>query len=127
MLICMESAAHIPRLENPQFLERFDLTATYRRDSDVPLLYAPGNTSLYAYGAAHTALLDKVLFDQPVCHAHRLHAAAATAPQRCRAPRILILQREPCVVPAGVRGGQAQSVAGPGLCCVRCRKGEISI
>eukprot|EP00802_Teleaulax_amphioxeia_P016797 Tamp_16926.p1 GENE.Tamp_16926~~Tamp_16926.p1 ORF type:complete len:433 (-),score=80.52 Tamp_16926:128-1345(-) len=59
MLLCMESAAHLPRLEDPNFLRRFDITATYRRDSQVPLLYAPGNTSLYAYGHAHASPHNK--------------------------------------------------------------------
>ena len=60
MLLCMESAAHIPRLENAHFLRQFHLTATYRLDSHIPVLYAPGNTSIYAYGAAHSALETKV-------------------------------------------------------------------
>jgi len=59
MLLCMESAAHLPRLVRADFLRGFEVTATYRRDSDVPLLYAPGNTSLYAYGHALAALQDK--------------------------------------------------------------------
>jgi hypothetical protein len=60
MLVCMESAAHIPRLVHRGFLGRFDLTATYRLDSHVPLLYAPGNTSLYSYGHKHAAFQSKV-------------------------------------------------------------------
>lgn len=35
----MECAAHYPRLRDPAFLRAFDLTMTYRRDSDVPTLY----------------------------------------------------------------------------------------
>ena len=60
MLVCMESAAHLPRLEQEAFLRRFHITATYKRNSDVPLLYAPGNLSLYAYGAPYSDLQYKV-------------------------------------------------------------------
>jgi hypothetical protein len=35
----MECEVHDPRMMDPAFLEQFDLTMTYRRDSDVPVPY----------------------------------------------------------------------------------------
>jgi hypothetical protein len=35
----MECEVHDPRMRNPAFLKQFDLTMTYRRDSDVPVPY----------------------------------------------------------------------------------------
>ena len=40
VLWCQESGAHYPLLDDPVFVASFDLTATYRLDSDVPLPYS---------------------------------------------------------------------------------------
>ena len=85
MLLCMESAAHLPRLVRADFLRGFEVTATYRRDSDVPLLYAPGNTSLYAYGHALAALQVRLECMHARSHAPRVHAR--TLSRACSACR----------------------------------------
>ena len=39
----MECEAHYPLLADPDFMSQFDLTMTYRRDSDIPLSYIAGD------------------------------------------------------------------------------------
>jgi len=51
LFLCMESEFHVRRMKDPQFMSLFDIAATYRLTSQLPLLYAPGNLSLYDYGA----------------------------------------------------------------------------
>lgn len=42
---CIESEENYPRLRDPNYMSRFDLTMTYRRDSDVLWGYVPYYTS----------------------------------------------------------------------------------
>jgi hypothetical protein len=60
----MESAAMYPALDDPRFLSAFDLTMTYRLDSDVPVPYfEPGLlAALVEPPAAKTAAAPAVLF-----------------------------------------------------------------
>jgi Glycosyltransferase family 10 (fucosyltransferase) C-term/Fucosyltransferase, N-terminal len=39
--LCVESAQHYPQLDDPSFIETFDLTMTYRRGSDIWAPYLP--------------------------------------------------------------------------------------
>lgn len=40
---CMECDANYPQLNDPAFMQRFDLTMTYHLDSDVPVTYLDPN------------------------------------------------------------------------------------
>jgi hypothetical protein len=65
----MESELNFPQLQNPRFLGHFDLTMTYRLNSDVPILYvtecfgADPSRALRAAPAEKTAEAPAVYFD----------------------------------------------------------------
>jgi len=85
MLLCMESAAHLPRLEDPNFLRRFDITATYRRDSQVP---SPLDAASPFPPPPPTHTLSPLFRTLGACILWSFPLVGAPAPTRTHAPPI---------------------------------------